>query len=313
MCDICVNGKKLEKRLGENSRDKRLKFFRDHKDLNQEQKGYFYQKINCLEENECVVLMDFKQSFKVGGGPVEISQSFYNKSSISCLGFCVIYKVAGEVKRSYYNYLSEVITHDSFFVVNCIRLMEGENLERFSKIHFWSDNAGHFRSQELRRFILLELPRKGYIISQNFFVEYHGKSDMDGHFGLLQKVFNEYERKNDTSSIHCVLFCFLEYFLEAPTDATFEIYEDPGRQELIQKLQIKNHKQYMSFLSDSGTVYGKSVSTFEGTSYRKLEHKLTSSRDKRERKKAPKINNNGAWEVSPFQFKIMGQRMALKT
>ena len=26
------------------------------------------------------------------------------------------------------------------------------------------------------------------------FVECHGKSDIDGHFGLFQKVFNNYER-----------------------------------------------------------------------------------------------------------------------
>ena len=176
--------------MGENSRDKRIKFFKDHKELNQDQKTYYRQKIQNLEQDECIVVMDFKQNFKIGGGPVEMSQSFYNKSSISCLGFCVIYKVSGEVKRTYYDYLSEVISHDSHFVINCLKKLEAENLERFSKIHFWSDNAGHFRSEELRSYILLEIPTRNFTTSQNFFVEYHGKSDIDGHFGLLQKIFN---------------------------------------------------------------------------------------------------------------------------
>ena len=80
----------------------------------------------------------------------------------------------------------------------------------------------------MRSYILLELPAKNYSTSQNFFAEYHGKSDIDGHFGLLQRVFNEYERKNDVTSIHVVAYCFWEFFFEAYTDAYFEIYEDPG-------------------------------------------------------------------------------------
>lgn len=312
MCDICVNGKKLEKRLGENSQDKRIKFFKDHKELNQDQKSYYRQKIQNLEDDECIVVMDFKQNFKIGGGPVEKSQSFYNKSSISCLGFCVIYKVRGKVDRKYYNYLSEVITHDSYYVINCLRSLEKDNLEKFSKIHFWSDNAGHFRSEELRNYILLDIPTRNYTTSQNFFVEYHGKSDIDGHFGLLQKVFDEYERKYETYSIYSVLLCFWEYFLEVPTDAAFDLYEDPGRSPEVMKLKIKGHKQYMSFISDSDTIYGKSVSTFEESNYRKLSHKVVSSAEKRRNKYAPKLKPD-VWAVSSSQIETMEQRVALKT
>lgn len=313
MCDICVNGKKLEKRLGENSQDKRIKFFKDHKELNLDQKNYYRRKIQNLEDDECIVVMDFKQNFKIGGGPVEKSQAFYNKSSISCLGFCVIYKVAGEVKRSYHDYLSEVISHDSHYVINCIRSLEEKNLERFSKIHFWSDNAGHFRSEELRNYILLELPTKNYTVSQNFFVEYHGKSDIDGHFGLLQKVFNEYERKYQTWSIQCVLLCFLEYFLEAPTDVNIEIYEDPGRKRQVKRLKIDEQKQYMSLFADSGTIYGKSVSSLDGSNYCRLRHTVVSSREKRKNKYAPRLKCDDVWGVSSSQIEIMDKRVALKT
>ena len=137
--------------------------------------------------------MDFKQSFKIGGGPVELSQSFYNKSSVSCLGFMMITNSGGNIRRRYYDFLSEVITHDSFFVKNCIESLKDGTLSDFTKIHFWSDNAGHFRSQELKKYILLDLPSKNYETTQNFFVEYHGKSDLDGHFGVLLRAFNKYE------------------------------------------------------------------------------------------------------------------------
>lgn len=86
------------------------------------------------------------------------------------------------------------------------------------------------------------LPAKGYTTSQNYSVEYHGKSDIDGHFGHLQSLFNEHERKQETRSTHCVLLCFLDHFLTVPTDANFEIYEDPGNGGLVEKLQVKNEK-----------------------------------------------------------------------
>lgn len=313
MCEICVNGRKLEKRLGNNSKDIRIKYFKDHLDLNKDQKRCFRSKIDSLEKDECIVIMDFKENFKIGGGPVELSQSFYNKASISCLGFCIIYKQGEKIKRSYHDYISEVISHDSHFVKNCLKRLEHDNMGLFSKIHFWSDNAGHFRSQELRNYILLELPSKNYKTSQNFFVEYHGKSDIDGHFGLLQKVFNNYERLNDMKSVYDVLVCFWDYFLESEVNALFEIYEDPGRQELVQKLKIKDEKEYMSFFADSNNVYGKSVSTLEGSEYTSLGHKIICSREKRKTKYAPRVKQQSSWVVSSSQIRIMENRVAFKT
>lgn len=122
MCDICFNGSKLVKKLGDTSLDKRVKYYKEHLELNQDQKAHFKNKLNNLHGEECVVVMDFKQNFKVGGGPVETSQCYYNKSSVSCLGFCVITRDEYGLKRSYHNYLSEIISHDSYFVKKlCIR------------------------------------------------------------------------------------------------------------------------------------------------------------------------------------------------
>lgn len=313
MCDICVNGSKLSKKVGENSGDVRLRYYKNHLDLNKDQKRLFNTKIENLQEDECIIIMDFKQNFKIGGGPIEMSQSFYNKASISCLGFCIIYKQHGKVRRSYHNYLSEVISHDSYYVKNCLKMLENGNMGLFSKIHFWSDNAGHFRSQELRNYILLELPTRNYSTSQNFFVEYHGKSDIDGHFGLLQKVFNNHERTKNTGSIYDVFICFMDYFLESEVNAFFEIYEDPGRQDLIKKLKIKDEKEYMSFYADSEKVYGKSVSTLEGSGYTALGHTITCSGEKRRTKYAPKLKNQASWVVSSSQIKIMDNRVSIRT
>lgn len=313
MCNICVNGQKLEKKVGENSDDVRIKYYRQHSELNKDQKRLFREKIQGLEPNECIVIMDFKQSFKVGGGPVEKCQDFYNKSQVSCLGFCVITKESLNVKRRYYNYLSDVIKRDSYFVKNCLKNLHEQYLSNFSNVHFWSDNAGHFRSQELKNYILRELPAKSLITSLNYFVEYHGKTELDGHFGLLQRVLNNFERLNEVNTIYDILVCFSMYFLDADTDAWFEIYEDARREDLIENLKIEGHMNYMSYFSDAENIYGKSVSTLDLSSYRPLEHTVYFSKDARVTKYASRINPNKVWKVSPVQLGIMDNRVALKT
>ena len=115
--------------------------------------------------------MDFKENFKIGGDTIETSQIFYNKSQISCLGFCLIYKQDNQIKRKYYNYLSKIITHDSYFVIKCLESFQLKYLSVYNKVNFWSDNSGHFRSAELMNYILLELPNKRLETTMNFFVE----------------------------------------------------------------------------------------------------------------------------------------------
>ena len=177
--------------------------------------------------------MDFKENFKIGGGPIETSQIFYNKSQVSCLGFCLIYKEDNQIKRKYYNYLSKIITHDSYFVIKCLESFQLKYLSGYNKVNFQSDNAGHFRSAELMNYILLELPKKRLETTMNFFVEYHGKSDIDGHFGHLQKAFKAYERLRNILSLEELLWCFNEYFNKVDTNVTFEIYDDPGRKSMV--------------------------------------------------------------------------------
>ena len=40
MCEICENGKKLQRQIGENSEDIRIKYFYDHLNLNKDQKKF---------------------------------------------------------------------------------------------------------------------------------------------------------------------------------------------------------------------------------------------------------------------------------
>lgn len=109
------------------------------------------------------------------------------------------------------------------------------------------------------------------------------------------------------------MYCFLVHFLDVSTDARFEVYEDPGREERVKKLRIKDNLNYMSFMSDSESIYGKSVSTLQKLNYCRLEHKQVRSKDKREVRYAPKLKTTDVWSISASKLEIMGKRVALKT
>src|ERR1700744_3434853 len=201
-------------------------------------------------------------------------------------------------ERKYYNYLSKIITHDSYFVIKCLESFQKKYLNNFNNVHFWSDNAGHFRSSELMNYILLDLSSKNLTTSMNFFVEYHGKSDIDGHFGHLQKAFKSCEKKGDILSLEVLLYCFREYFSKVKTDTTFEIYEDPGRNNRVKKLMVKQPKVYLSFISQTGKILGSSVSTFKNHSYQNVDYKIVYKKEARKNKYAPKIKCREEWNLS---------------
>ena len=43
--------------------------------------------------------MYFKENFKIGDVPIETSQIFYNKSQVSFLGICLMYKKNNKSKK----------------------------------------------------------------------------------------------------------------------------------------------------------------------------------------------------------------------
>ena len=61
-------------------------------------KNYNLKK-DVLKDKEYIIVMDFKQNFVLGKGPIETSHDFYNKEHVSCLGFYVLYKKDNKPQR----------------------------------------------------------------------------------------------------------------------------------------------------------------------------------------------------------------------
>ena len=190
LCPICEEGKHIEKEL-ENfhlSKDEwkylnqKKQIYTTHKDYFKKQRSSFEDQIKNLKIGEVIILFDFKENIKLGGGPREVSQVFYNKSQRTILGFCLIFKQKNEKKEetkvNYINFISEELTHDSFFVKKCFKKLFSFSFfknNNFKKLHLWCDGGKHFKNRDFLFFCLNEC-RNFNSIELNFFIPYHGKS-----------------------------------------------------------------------------------------------------------------------------------------
>ncbi|PVV01708.1 hypothetical protein BB560_003862, partial [Smittium megazygosporum] len=174
VCSVCIAGNKakldLEQAKNPNNLDvftivrlqKLVGDFEAHRELEKMQKNAFKDHKQQLDKESCNLIADFKENFRIGGGPVESGNNFYQKN--------------GELQ----------------------------------KIHLWSDSGAHFKNSDYIYAIFKELQSiyMGKMFSLNFFLENHGKSDVDGHFGVLSRWFRDAEKKQDILSIEDLVTCF---------------------------------------------------------------------------------------------------------
>ncbi|PVV02111.1 hypothetical protein BB560_003445, partial [Smittium megazygosporum] len=69
------------------------------KNLALEKRRNFKDQIAGLSVKSIIIIADFKENFKIGGGPIETTRDFYQKSQISDLCFCVLSKSGDQTQR----------------------------------------------------------------------------------------------------------------------------------------------------------------------------------------------------------------------
>jgi hypothetical protein len=106
MCRVCVAGKAAEEKLQKirsapaaelaptaditkTKLEDEISFYRRHVQFKEQQQKYYERSVERTTNSSCVVVMDFKQNFKIGGGPVETGSNFFEKTQVSVLGFAV--------------------------------------------------------------------------------------------------------------------------------------------------------------------------------------------------------------------------------
>jgi hypothetical protein len=89
-------------------------FIARHKENKDAQRRAFKSEIDKLQDNQAILLMDFKENVKLGGSAREVSSIFYSSSSRTYFTILVILK--GN-KHHYFDFVSEDLKHDASFVI----------------------------------------------------------------------------------------------------------------------------------------------------------------------------------------------------
>ena len=215
-----------------------------------------------------MIICDFKENIKLGGGPVELNQDYYHRQQCSVFGCAVVFfdPVSKKHKTVYADYFSDVLSHDGIFVRDCISDLLSKisnicpRLEVMKKINIWTDVGPHFRCQEVAHFFAVDVPKMFKVdVEWNTFAECHGKSIVDGHFGLLSRWMKKIETKNKVSSIDVLIQLLHQKVINSNIKyeniydellINFFVYKQNDRPKTYKKLCIPNIRNYYHFKSE---------------------------------------------------------------
>ena len=207
-----------------------------------------------------MLVLDFKENLRIGGGPNETKKIYLNKKQISVFGISIITKKNSFLVKNYHTFFSNQLKHDSKFSGTCFsEFFKQQNLQNFENITIWTDGGCHLRSYELlNTFHQLSENIKGIFI-YNFFGEYHGKNIDDVNFGKLSQNFEEIESLTKIQIINHLKFFYKQKENERINNNLdnanniyfgknyFHIYK-LSKKDFINQLYIKDIKENLSFL-----------------------------------------------------------------
>ncbi|OMJ19548.1 hypothetical protein AYI69_g6579 [Smittium culicis] len=148
----------------------------------------------------------------------------------------------------------------------------------FKNVYLWSDSGPHFRNSEFLYAVMKALPesfpRKNFFL--NYFLENHGKSHVDGHFGVLSKWFDESESIMDITSIDDLMGIFRSKTSDLA--AQRGIYTDDVGYNFIKydqytprgykyTMSIDCFKNYLSFVKLNNYLMACPISTMSPRDY----------------------------------------------
>ena len=236
-----------------------------HKSIVDQQRKFFNQQRAEIQPDELMVIVDFKENIRLGGGPVECGQDYFTRQQCSVLGMAVGYwnQVKQQPSVEYVDFFSDILSHDALFVSNCLSNVL-DNFIKFKyqnlnlkKVHFWNDTGRHFQCGELAHYLLNIVPVEYNIqVTWNFFGEHHGKSIVDGHFGLLSRILKDIENWDQVRTIDNLIFLLRqrERQIKSPQVGDqvmwhFNNYDRINRPNFINLLNIKNMCDFYFFES----------------------------------------------------------------
>ena len=93
-----------------------------HKSIVDLQRKFFNQQRAQIQPDELMVIVDFKENNRLGGGSAECWQDYFTRQQCSVLGMAVVYwnQVKQQPSVEYVDFFSDILSHDALFVSNCL-------------------------------------------------------------------------------------------------------------------------------------------------------------------------------------------------
>ena len=163
-----------------------------HDDESHIQREAMHFDLDELAKDEVLIIADFKENFKLAYTWSQVGREWYNRHQISCLTFlCYKRNSNGEIHKIPVTYLSEILKHTGSYVLHCFHqlLSRQDVMKDIKRVIWWSDHGPHFFCKEVLAGISRECDSYD-AVSINFFCPCHGKSEVDGIFGVLQQLLD---------------------------------------------------------------------------------------------------------------------------
>ena len=222
-----------------------VRLYHVHQQVARFQREHYVNSRNQLKVGEVLIVMDFKENLKLGSGPVEVGQDFYQKTQVSCLGFAVHIGHSDRPHTThYFDVLSYCLSHDGLFVHEALRLVlpAVQDLAGcpISDLELWMDCGPHFRCAEVLYDVLIDLPQQYSlpVIRANYFAEHHGKSIVDGHFGHVSRAVSRWCQTQRLIDIKDLCSAITAYFSANGSSDVRPIVMDTPKRSAISKIVL---------------------------------------------------------------------------
>ena len=189
----------------------RIKFYEKHKEYASQQTRELEKRINKAKKDssKLVMIFDFKEYFQLGGGPVESSRVFYTKVKCSIFGAAIINGSINGGRPLYVIIVSNLLDHNGSIarkqtkmVIESLFDASPGLLNQVKDISTFVDSGTHFVSYT---FAYLALHWNCISFKANTHLgilgAHHGKTMLDGIFGVLGSKVTEAEKSTQINSI----------------------------------------------------------------------------------------------------------------
>ena len=202
--DGCECGMEEESKKKERSMCRDVNVYREHRWLVKKQRELFHEEENGLKVGHAQLIMDFKENVYVNRGPVEVGQTYYNRSMRSVMGCRLVWRdKEGEMHTEYIDYVSTVLNKDAAYAIDCLNAVVSDHVLPAGMTHLslWTDAGSHFRCAEFAHAVLVGVcSHLTGTVEWNMWLEKHGKSPVDAHFSLLSRWLKEEESHRTITS-----------------------------------------------------------------------------------------------------------------